>query len=134
MIPELLFAGYTYEKIAQKLNIPYDVVLRDIKKIRYGAKTWMNDLASDTFVHLYRELAEGLRQDMTYLNEMLHEESVKSDNHVRLRVITQLIQLHRNYGELLNKGPIVWSLENLIRKCCPVPMPTPRMPVLSEKP
>lgn len=115
-ILNLLFAGYTQERIAKKLNISVRTVSRHVRKIREGSKTWMDDLAFKSFVHLYRESLEGIQYNIMYLRDMLDEESTKSDNHLRLKIIKQISDLQYKQGELLHKGPMVWSIDKVIKK------------------
>ncbi len=126
-VQELLFAGYTQEKIAEKLNISVRTVSREIGKIRDGAKTWMDDLAFKSFVHLYRENLGGIKQDIMYLRDMLEDDSVKSDNHLKLKIIKQIGESRYKYGELLHKGPMVWSIDKVLKKKTIEPIPTPQM-------
>ena len=128
MVQELLFLGYTQDRIAQKLNISIRTVAREIKKIRDSSKTWMDNLANTSFIHEYRETLEGIKLDMMYLRETLDEESVKSDIHLRLDILKQISSLRHNYGELLHKGPMVWSIEKVLTKKNSDLIPTPKMP------
>ena len=127
LIQELLFAGYTQEKIAKKLNISIRTVARDVRKIRDGAKTWLDELASKNFVHLYRETFGGLEYNIMYLRDMLEDDSIKSNNIMKLKIIKEIAHMQYKKAELLHKGPMVWSIDKVMRKKDKNPIPVPEM-------
>jgi len=127
MVQELLIEGYTQERIAEKLNVSARTIARDVKKLRYGAQTWLADLANVGFVYEYKESLGGIKNDIMFLLEMLEEESVKVDNHLRLKISKQISHLRKDYATLLHKGPMVWAIDIIMKKKTDNPIPMPKM-------
>jgi len=132
MTRDLVISGYSQEKIAEKLNVSSRTVRRDIRKNREGSKQWLENLAKDEFVSIYRETLDGVKLGIMALNEMLEEEQVKKDPYLRLKIIKQISQERKNYCELLHSGPIVWSINFALKNCKSEKMPHPIMGCLEE--
>ncbi len=130
IIHNLLIQGYSQERIAEKLNISPKIVKRDIYKIREGDKQWFENLAKGEFLSKYRETLDVCDDQLIKLYEVLEKASVKNDPNLELKIITQISKVNHSRGELLHKGPMVWSLTGLLNKCNPEKIPLPVMSCL----
>ena len=70
-VQELLFAGYTQEKISQKLGISTKTVNRDIHWLTDNSENWLEELAGTNYAHVFSESSEGYKQDIIRLYEIL---------------------------------------------------------------
>lgn len=129
MVHTLLLQGYSQEQIAGKLNISDRTVRRDMRKIQGGSKYWFENLAKGELVNLYHETLNALKLDLTELNEIKEEASVKKDPYLKLKIIKQISETRNRYGALLHKGPMVWAM-NIALKQTPEKIPMPIMDCL----
>ena len=83
-VQELLFSGFSIDKIAEKLQVSSKTISRDVKLVRENNKNWLEDLAETGFVQEFRETLEGYKQDIIRLQEM--QENGKDQN-LRLKII-----------------------------------------------
>jgi len=126
-IQEMIICGYTQERIAEKLNISISTVTRTIRKLRDSSAQWLTNLAEHDLANIYRESLEGLRYDLTKLNDMLDEPSVKNDIKLQLLIRKEITATRSEYVKQLTSAPMVWSLEILTKKCASEPIPQPTM-------
>ena len=129
-IQELNLAGFSQEKIAQKLGISISTVSRTIKKLREESNRWLVNLARRDYASLYKEALDGLKQDLIYLYELSQEESVKNNPKLRLQIRREITHIRCEYLKNLLQGPVVWSMEVLSRNSIGEPIPQPTMEAL----
>ena len=115
-VQELLVEGYTQEKIAEKLNVSISTVERDVRKLRGNTQRWLDELFPKKMVQIYREGLDGIQKDMMTLRDMLEEESVKTNIPLRLKILKDISELREQYYDLLHHTPMIWSLNQFIRK------------------
>ena len=127
-VQELLFAGYTQEKISQKLGISTKTVSRDIQWVRENNQKWLEDLAGANYAHVFRESLEGYKQDIMRLYEML--EKCQDDN-TRIKIIKTISDIRHKYTEQLGRFPAVWAMDIFVQKNNPHPIELPTLPSLS---
>ncbi len=118
-VQELLFSGYTQEKISEKLKVSLKTIGRDIKWIRRDAQNWLDDIAKTNFVNVFRETLEGYKQDIVRLYEML--EKCKDDN-TKIKLIKTISDIRYRYSQQFAEFPVVWSLDVFVKKNNPQPM------------
>ena len=118
-VQELLFSGYTQEKISEKLKVSLKTIGRDIKWIRRNAQNWLDDIAKTNFVNVFRETLEGYRQDIVRLYEML--EKCKDDN-TKIKLIKAISDIRYRYTAQFAQFPSVWAFDVFIQKNNPPPM------------
>lgn len=126
-VQELLFSGFTHEKISQKLEISTKTVTRDIQWIRENSQNWLEDLAGTNYAHIFRETLEGYKQDIMRLYEML--EKCEDDN-TKIRIIKTISDLRYRYTEQLGKFPAVWAMDVFVLKNSPHSIELPSLPSL----
>lgn len=126
-IQEMTICGYTQEKIAEKLNISISTVSRTMRKIRDSSAQWLTNLAERDLANIYRESLEGLRHDLSKLNDMLDDPSVKNDIKLQLQIRKEITATRSEYMKQLTSAPMVWSLEILTKNCVSEPIPQPTM-------
>lgn len=126
-IQELLLSGYQYEKIAEKLNISISTVSRTMRKLRDSSAQWLANLAERDLANIYRESLEGLRQDLSKLNDLLDEPSVKIDIKLQLQIRKEITATRSEYMKQITNFPMVWSLDILTKKCNPEPIAQPTL-------
>lgn len=122
-IQELTLCGYTQEKIADKLSISVSTVSRILRKLRLGNAQWLANLAERDLAHIYRESLEGLRHDLSKLNDMLEEPSVKTDIKLQLQIRKEITATRSEYMKQLTNFPMLWSMEIFTKKYSPEPAP-----------
>ena len=127
-VQELLFSGYTQEKISEKLDVTPRTVRRDIKWIRRNEQNWLDDIAETNFVHVFRETLEGYKQDIIRLYEML--EQCKDDN-TKIKLIKAISDIRYRYTEQFARFPAVWAMDVFVQKNNPHPIEQPTLPSLS---
>ena len=54
-VQELLFSGFSIDKIAEKLQVSSKTISRDVKWVRENNKNWLEDLAETGFAQEFRE-------------------------------------------------------------------------------
>jgi len=118
-VQELLFSGYTQEKISEKLKVSLKTIGRDIKWIRKNAQNWLDDIAKTNFVNVFRETLEGYRQDIIRLYEML--EQCKDDN-TKIKLIKAISDIRYRYTGQFARFPGVWALDVFVKKNNPHPL------------
>jgi len=126
-VQNLALSGYTHEKIADKLNVSESTVSRTLRKLRKGSSQWLTNLAERDMAHIFHESLQGFQQDMMYLNELLEDESVKSNPKLQLQIRREITQARSKYLEHLLKSPMVWSLSIFTSKYSPEPIVQPTM-------
>ncbi len=129
-VQELQIIGYSQEKIAEKVGTSVRNVQRDIEWLRKENEQWFKDLAKKNYASVFREALEGSKQDMVMLREMLEDEQVQQDKYLQLKIIKTISYLRGIYTKNLAAFPYVWSLDALIKKCPPEPIPQPIIPSL----
>jgi len=127
---ELLVMGYSQQKIADKVGISLRNVQRDIQWARKENEEWLEDLANKNFASIFREALEGLRQDMARLQEMLEDEEVQQDKPLQVKIIKTISEIRVRYAKCIGEFPVVWSIDGLLKKCSPQPIPRPTIPSL----
>ena len=132
-VEELLFVGYSPNEISSKLRVSYRTIQRDIQWLREKSDEWLENLANRDYAMIYREALEGFRSDMVRFHEMLDDENVMNNPILQIKIIKEISQARHYYLEHLNAGPIVWSMDNLIKRCSPQPIPQPSMKCLEPK-
>jgi transposase len=128
-VQELLFSGYSQEKISQKLEISTKTVSRDIQWIRDNNQNWLEDLAQRGFVQEFRETLEGYKQDIMRLQEM--QENCTDEN-LRLKIIKTISDIRSKYAQQFASFPVVWALDVFVKKNNPHPIEQPTLPSLSD--
>ncbi len=118
-VQELLFSGYTQEKISEKLKVSLKTIGRDVKWIRRNAQNWLDDIAKTNFVNVFRETLEGYNQDIVRLYEML--ERCKDDN-TKIKLIKAISDIRYRYAGQFVQFPGVWALDVFVKKNNPHPM------------
>ena len=126
-IQNLVLSGYTQERIADKLNISVSTVARAVKKMRNSSKQWLQNLAEKDYANIYREALEGFQQDLMNLNDMLEDPQVQKNPKLQLQIRKMIIDTRSKRLEHLLRGPVVWSMDALIKKCKPEPIEQPTM-------
>jgi len=126
-IQELNLAGFSQEKIAQKLGISISTVSRTIKKLREESNRWLVNLARRDYASLYKEALDGLKQDLVYLYELSQEENVKNNPRLCLQIRREITHVRSEYLKNLLQGPVVWSMEVLSKNSIGKPIPQPTM-------
>ena len=126
-IQNLVLSGYTQERIADKLNISVSTVARAVKKMRNSSKQWLQNLAEKDYANIYREALEGFQQDLMNLNDMLEDPQVQKNPKLQLQIRKMIIDTRSKRLEHLLRGPVVWSMDALIKKCKPEPIEQPVM-------
>ena len=132
-VEELCFIGYSPNQIASKLGVPLRTIHRDVADLREKSDEWLENLANRDYAMIYREALEGFRSDMVRLHEMLENENVMNNPILQIKIIKEISQARHYYLEQLNAGPIVWSMDQFIRKNSPKPMVQPTMKCLEPK-
>lgn len=132
-VEELCFIGYSPNQIASKLGVPLRTIHRDVADLREKSDEWLENLANRDYAMIYREALEGFRSDMVRLHEMLENENVVNNLILQIKIIKEISQARHYYLEQLNAGPIVWSMDQFIRKNSPKPMVQPTMKCLEPK-
>jgi|SaaInlStandDraft_6_1057023.scaffolds.fasta_scaffold90637_1 transposase len=127
-VQELLFSGYSHEKISQKLRISTKTVSRDIQWVRDNSQNWLEDLAENGFGQEYREAIEGYKQDIMRLQEM--QDNCTDDN-LKLKIIRTITDTRRKYIEQFAQFPVVWALDVFVKNNNPQPIEKPILPSLS---
>ena len=123
-VQELLFSGYTQEKISEKLKVSLKTIGRDIKWIRRNAQNWLDDIAKTNFVNVFRETLEGYRQDIVRLYEML--EKCKDDK-TKIKLIKTISDIRYRYAGQFVQFPVVWSMDVYVKKNNPHLIEEPEM-------
>jgi IS30 family transposase len=126
-IQELNLAGFSQEKISQRLGISISTVYRTIQKLREESNRWLVNLARRDYASLYKEALDGLKQDLVYLYELSQEESVKNNPKLRLQIRQEITHVRSEYLKNLLQGPVVWSMEVLSKNSIGEPIPQPIM-------
>ncbi len=126
-IQELNLAGFSQEKIAQKMGISTSTVYRTIQKLREESNRWLVNLARRDYASLYKEALDGLKQDLVYLYELTQEESVKDNPKLKLQIRREITHVRSEYLKNLLQGPVVWSMEVLSKNSIGEPIPLPTM-------
>ena len=67
-VEELLFVGYSPNKISSKLRVSYRTIQRDIADLREKSDEWLENLANRDYAMIYREALEGFRSNMVRLH------------------------------------------------------------------
>ncbi len=129
-IQELNLAGFSQEKIAQKMGISISTVYRTIQKLREESNRWLVNLARRDYASLYKEALDGLKQDLVYLYELTQEESVKDNPKLRLQIRREITHVRSEYLKNLLQGPVVWSMEVLSKNSVGEPILLPTMEAL----
>jgi len=132
-VQELQIMGYTQEKIAEKLGTSVRTVQRAVEWLRRQNEQWFEDLANKNFVSTIRETLEGLKFDMVRLEEMLEDEEVQQDKSLQIKIIKNISEIRLNYARYLAQFPFAWSIDALIKRCSPQPIPQPTMKCLEPK-
>ncbi len=131
-IQELNLAGFSQEKISQKMGISTSTVYRTIQKLREESNRWLVNLARRDYASLYKEALDGLKQDLVYLYELSEEESVKDNPKLKLQIRREITHVRSEYLKNLLQGPVVWSMEVLSKNSVGEPIPQPTMESLGE--
>ena len=126
-IQELNLAGFSQEKISQRLGISISTVYRTIQKLREESNRWLVNLARRDYASLYKEALDGLKQDLVYLYELSQEESVKNNPKLRLQIRQEITHVRSEYLKNLLQGPVVWSMEVLSKNSIGKQIPQPIM-------
>ncbi len=126
-IQELNLAGFSQEKIAQKMGISTSTVYRTIQKLREESNRWLVNLARRDYASLYKEALDGLKQDLVYLYELTQEESVKDNPKLKLQIRREITHVRSEYLKNLLQGPVVWSMEVLSKNSIGEPIHQPKM-------
>jgi len=129
-IQELTFAGYTQNKIAEKLGISTSTISRTLNKLRKESNQWLTNLAQRDYANIYRESLEGYRQDMMHLNELLEDESIKKNVKLQLQIRREITHIRSQYLTYLLQGPMVWSMSIFVKKNSPQSIIEPKMEAL----
>ncbi len=129
-IQELNLAGFSQEKISQKMGISTSTVYRTIQKLREESNRWLVNLARRDYASLYKEALDGLKQDLVYLYELTQEESVKDNPKLRLQIRREITHVRSEYLKNLLQGPVVWSMEVLSKNSVGEPILLPTMEAL----
>ncbi len=129
-IQELNLAGFSQEKIAQKMGISISTVYRTIQKLREESNRWLVNLARRDYASLYKEALDGLKQDLVYLYELTQEESVKDNVKLKLQIRKEITHVRSEYLKNLLQGPVVWSMEVLSKNSVGEPILLPTMEAL----
>lgn len=129
-VQELLFSCYTQEKISEKLKVSLKTIGRDIKWIRRNAQNWLDDIAKTNFVNVFRETLGGYTQDIVRLYEML--EQCKDDN-TKIKLIKAISDIRYRYAGQFARFPVVWAMDQFIKKNSPKPIVQPTMKCLEPK-
>lgn len=132
-VEELCFVGYSPNQIASKLGVSLRTIHRDIMDLREKSDEWLENLANRDYAMIYREALEGFRSDVIRLHEMLEDENVQKNPFLYIKIIKEISQIRRYYLEHLNAGPIVWSMDQFIKKNSPKPIVQPTMKCLESK-
>ena len=127
-VQELLFSGYSNEKISEKLGVSTKTIGRDIKWIRQNNKNWLEDLANSGFAQEFRETLEGYKQDIIRLYEML--EQCKDDN-TKIKLIKATSDIRYRYSQQFASFPAVWAIDVFVQKNNPHPIEELTLPSLS---
>ena len=129
-VQELLVIGYPQEKIAEKVGTSIRNVQRDVEWLRKENEQWFEDLAKKNFASVFKEALEGWKYDIVRLEEMLDDDEVKQDKYLQLKIIKTASELREKYTKNLAQFPSGWSLDALIKKCSPDPIPLSTIPSL----
>ena len=129
-IQELNLAGFSQEKIAQKMGISTSTVYRTIQKLREESNRWLANLARRDYASLYKEALDGLKQDLVYLYELTQEESVKDNVKLKLQIRREITHVRSEHLKNLLQGPVVWSMEVLSKNSVGEPILLPTMEAL----
>lgn len=122
-VRELMMAGYTQDKIAEKLNISKRTIARDMQKIKIGAEQWLENLANYDFVDKYRQTLEGFDYDRTRLEELY----TSTDDVALKHKIIESIHHNRELSlGLLVKAPITWGIDRLLKMHNPISFKRPK--------
>ena len=118
-VQELLFSGYTQEKISEKLQVSLKTIGRDIKWIRRNAQNWLDDIAKTNFVNVFRETLEGYTQDIVRLYEMLEQ---CKDDKTKIKLIKAISDIRYRYTAQFAQFTSVWAFDVFIQKNNPHPL------------
>lgn len=127
IIQELNIAGYTHERISEKIGVSISTVSRTLNKSRQESNHWLANLAKKDFANIFRESLDGLKQDLMHLNELLEEDSVKNNPKLQLQIRREITHVRSEYLKNLLQGPVVWSMEALSQKYSGEPISQPTM-------
>jgi len=125
---ELLFSGFSIEKIAEKLEVSSKTISRDVKWIRDNNKNWLEDLAERGFAQEFRETLEGYKQDIMRLQEMQEE---CKDQNLRLKIIKTIADIRYKYAQQFAQFPGVWGMQVFVLKNNPQSIEQPTLSSLS---
>ncbi len=126
-IQELNLAGFSQEKISQRLGISISTVSRTIKKLREESNRWLVNLARRDYASLYKEALDGLKQDLVYLYDLSEDESVKNNAKLCLQIRREITHVRCEYLKNLLQGPVVWSMDVLSKNSIREQIPQPTM-------
>lgn len=107
-----LVKGTPEALIAEQLGVHRGTIARDIAYIRNSAKSWLDDLARDGFIHEYRMALEMIRDHRLEMQQLLPEASVRQKVQI-LRALDENVKL---YLELLGETPAVHAFKRAVRK------------------
>lgn len=108
-----LVKGTPENTIAELLGVNRMTIARDVAYIRGAARSWLDDLAKDGFIHEYRLALAKIRDHESELQKLLdNAESVEQKVNI-LRALDQNIKL---YVELLGETPTVHAYKRALRK------------------
>jgi hypothetical protein len=107
-----LVKGTPEIRIAELLGAGRATIARDVAYIRGAARSWLDDLAKDGFIHEYRLALEKIRDHEFELQKLLDEADVAQ----KVEILRALDQNVRLYLELLGETPAVHAYRRALRK------------------
>lgn len=105
--------GVPEGRIAELMGVHRMTIARDIGYIRSAAKSWLDDLARDGFIHEYRLALAKIRDHEFELQKLLEEADDLAQKVEILRALDQNVRL---YLELLGETPTVHAYKRALRK------------------
>lgn len=108
-----LVKGVPEGRIAELVGVNRMTIARDIAYIRGAARSWLDDLARDGFIHEYKLALEKIRDHEFELQKLLEK---AGDVAQRVWILRALDENVRLYLELLGETPTVHAYKRALRK------------------
>lgn len=113
-VDELLSQGWTEKKIAEKLNVSYATLLRDVKFLKEQALQWVDDMAKTEFIFEVKKSVGELDNLKTRLYGYLDD--AKTDVETKLKISRELREILNLKLDTLGAGPALQGMKRVINR------------------
>lgn len=107
-----LIKGTPVARIAELLGVHRNTIVNDIAYIKDEARSWLDDLAKEGFIHEYRIALEKIRDHEFELQKLLAEASITK----KIQILRALDENTKLYLEFLGETPTVHAYHRAVRK------------------